>query len=386
MLNYSQVLLFTTLFTNLILGQNTVPRPDHVVVLIEENHAYSQVIGSVAAPYINSLTRDLKAALFTAFDAATHTSQPNYIMLFSGSNQGVTNDNVPATWPFTTANFGSNLIAAGFTFVGYSEDLPSAGSNATSSGQYARKHNPWVNWQGSGVNGIPPAANQHLTALPTDFSRLPALCFIIPNMNNDMHNGSDPNTITTADNWLKSKLDGYIQWAKTHNSLFILTWDEDDNTPTNQIATLLIGEKVQAGTYTQILNHYNLLRTREDMFGLHYCGARASATSIDFCWARPSGISPGSPIKHTSALELGQNYPNPFNPSTRITYTLKTAGMVKITVFDIMGRVVSTLVNESQDQGAHSVVFNADKLAGGLYFYTLQTGSSSVTAKLTLLK
>ena len=67
-------------------GANGVPRPDHVVIVIEENHSYSEIIGSSAAPYINSLAA--QGALFTQSHATTHPSQPNYLHLFSGSNQG----------------------------------------------------------------------------------------------------------------------------------------------------------------------------------------------------------------------------------------------------------------------------------------------------------
>src|SRR5262245_57648456 len=64
-----------------------LPRPDHVVIVIEENHSFSQIIGSPAAPYINSLAQ--QGALFTQSFATTHPSQPNYIQLFSGGTQGV---------------------------------------------------------------------------------------------------------------------------------------------------------------------------------------------------------------------------------------------------------------------------------------------------------
>ena len=66
---------------------NGVPRPDHVVIVIEENHSYGEIIGSSFAPYINSLAT--RGALFTQSYAITHPSQPNYLDLFSGSNQGV---------------------------------------------------------------------------------------------------------------------------------------------------------------------------------------------------------------------------------------------------------------------------------------------------------
>src|SRR5215475_3754205 len=98
-----------------------VTPPDHIVIVIEENHSFSSIIGSSQAPYINGLAN--QGALFTQSFAVTHPSQPNYLALFSGSTQGITNDSCPHT--FAGDNLGHQLIAAGLTFAGYSESLPS---------------------------------------------------------------------------------------------------------------------------------------------------------------------------------------------------------------------------------------------------------------------
>jgi acid phosphatase len=121
-------------------AQTGVPRPDHVVMVIEENHAYDEIMGNTAAPYINSLAR--QGALFTASFGVSHPSQPNYLALFSGSTQGITDDGCPDS--FTGSNLASELIAAGLTFGGYSEDMPSVGYTGCEYLAYARKHNPWV--------------------------------------------------------------------------------------------------------------------------------------------------------------------------------------------------------------------------------------------------
>ena len=110
---------------------NGVPRPDHVVIVIEENHSYSEIIGSSAAPYINSLAA--QGALFTQSYAITHPSQPNYLDIFSGFNQGVTDDSCPHY--FSTDNLGLYLLNASLTFAGYSEGLPSVGSTVCTSGE-----------------------------------------------------------------------------------------------------------------------------------------------------------------------------------------------------------------------------------------------------------
>src|SRR6185295_18830333 len=103
------------------------PTPDHVVIVIEENHSASQIIGSPNAPYMNALAAG--GANLTRCFALTHPSQPNYLQFFSGANQGITGNTVPAPGsPFSTRNLGAALIAAGRTFAGYSEDLPAVGS------------------------------------------------------------------------------------------------------------------------------------------------------------------------------------------------------------------------------------------------------------------
>lgn len=83
---------------------------------------------------------------------------------------------------------------------------------------------------------------------------------------------------------------------------------------------------------------------------------------------------------------LSQNYPNPFNPSTIISYTLETKGMVHLTVYDILGREVTVLVNENQNAGPHKVAFSGTGLTSGVYFYRLLTADGVTTKKMVLLK
>lgn len=261
-------------------GPPHLSRPDHIVVVVEENHSYSQIIDSPDAPYINSLAA--QGAVFTQSFGITHPSKPNYLAFFSGSTQGITDNSCPHT--MTTPNLGHALLEAGLTFAGYSEDLPSVGSLICIAGDYARKHNPWVNWQDSQVHGLPATINQPMTSFPTHFSRLPTVSMIVPNQVNDMHHGKDPETIQRGDRWLKDNLEAYVQWAQQHNSLLIVTWDEDNKKENNRIATLFIGPMVQAGRYDQRINHYNVLRTIEDLYGLPHSGASAEASPINNIW------------------------------------------------------------------------------------------------------
>lgn len=85
-------------------------------------------------------------------------------------------------------------------------------------------------------------------------------------------------------------------------------------------------------------------------------------------------------------FQLSQNYPNPFNPSTIISYQLPVRSSVMLKIYDVLGREVATLVNGEKPAGTYSVNFNASELAGGIYFYRLQTGTLSETKKLTVLK
>jgi hypothetical protein len=266
--------LFLTVITS---GQ---VRPLHTVILILENHSFSQIAGNAQAPYINALLNDNHTATLTQSFALTHPSQPNYIMLYSGSSQGVTDNNVPSNLPFTTPNLGASLIQAGFTFTGYSEDLPSVGYTDVSSGGYVRKHNPWVNWQDAATNGIPSASNRPFTDFPSDFSQLPTVSIVVPNLAHDIHDG----TVADCDAWIQNNLGSYIEWCKINNGLFILTFDEDDFTATNQILTFFTGANIKAGSYNQKITHYNLLRTIEELYTLPYIGASADSSAIKNIW------------------------------------------------------------------------------------------------------
>lgn len=257
-----------------------LPRPDHIVMVIEENYSYSQMIDSPNAPYINRLAA--QGAVFTQSFGITYPSQPNYLALFSGSTQGIDDNSCPHT--FTTPNLGQALLAAGLTFAGYSEDLPSMGSLVCRMGLYERKHNPWANWQNSITNGIPATANLPMTSFPTEYSKLPTVSVIVPNQANDMHNGKGPEAIQAGDRWLQEHLDAYVQWAQQHNSLLIVTWDEDNKKENNRILTLFVGPMVQAGRYEQRITHYNVLRTLEDLYGLSHAGASADAAPITQIW------------------------------------------------------------------------------------------------------
>ncbi|MFE9834421.1 alkaline phosphatase family protein [Streptomyces sp. NPDC005551] len=251
-----------------------VPTPDHVVVVVFENHAYSQVINSSSAPYINSL-RAGGANLSQSY-AETHPSQPNYFALFSGSTQGITSDSCYTPAFSSAPNLASELIAAGKSWASFNEGLPSQGSTTCSSGRYARKHNPWF-----GFRNVPTSTAKTFAQFPTDYATLPQVSFVVPDLCSDMHDCS----VSTGDTWLKNKLGAYATWARTHNSLLVVTFDEDNRLSGNRIPTVLYGQQVTAGaTSSTTYNHYDLLRTLEDMHGLPHAGNAASAKDITGIW------------------------------------------------------------------------------------------------------
>jgi phospholipase C len=269
----------------------TLPHYDHIVIVMDENKSYTQIMGTPAdAPYINSLAT--QGANMTGMYAETHPSQPNYLALFSGSMQGVTDDSTPSSL-FTTPNLFHDLGAKGLSFCSYQETLPSVGFNGdsytlnSSLNEYVRKHNPVANWASAtpGTNQVPLSENQPYTSFPSsgNYASLPTVSFVVPNEQNDMHDG----TIIQGDQWMQANMDSYAQWAKTHNSLLIFTMDENDGSPGNGIPTILVGQGIVPGNYSESVNHYNLLRTIEDMYGLPYDGLAAESSDITDVFATP---------------------------------------------------------------------------------------------------
>ncbi len=264
--------------TSGVAGVAGLPRPDHVVVVVMENHGLDQVVGNPAAPYLNQLAN--QGALFTQASAVTHPSEPNYLALFSGDTQGVTDDGCP--YSFGTPNLARQLLDAGLGFALYAEGLPRSGDPVCSAGEYARKHNPVPDF-----TDLPAQLSQPFRAFGPDhpdhpdYTALPQVSFVVPNLCDDMHDCP----VAAGDAWLRSKLDGYRRWAATHHSLLVVTWDEDeDNSPANRIPLIMTGQMVRPGRYAEPVDHYRLLRTLEDMFGLGHLGHAIPRTPITDTW------------------------------------------------------------------------------------------------------
>ena len=244
----------------------TPPRPDHVVIVVLENHSYSQVANE---PYLTSLRA--KSAVMTNSHGVTHPSQPNYLALWAGKTLA-TDNSCPHT--FSAESLGSQLLKSGRSVIGYSESLPYAGYLGCGSGDYARKHNPLANFTSTRIS----SRNKPFSAFPSDFSKLPRVALVVPNLQNDMHDGS----VARGDAWLKANIGPYATWALTHNSLLVVTWDENDGSAGNQILTLFEGQQVVAGRYGQYVNHYSVLHTIEAAFGLAPLGV--AATPLTNIW------------------------------------------------------------------------------------------------------
>ena len=251
-----------------------VPTPAHVVIVIEENKAGPGIIGNKSAPYINALANN--GALMTQSFAVTHPSEPNYLALFAGSTFGLSSDACPVN-AGAAPNLASELLAAGYSFGGFSEDLPSVGSTACVATRYARKHVPWANF-----TNVPAANSMSFSAFNArpDYTSLPTVSFVIPNLDNDMHDG----TIAQGDGWLQANLSPYANWAKANNSVLIVTWDEDDGGDNNQIPTIFYGAGIRTGNYGVSISHYNVLSTLEQMYGLPKTGLAADAPPIGDIW------------------------------------------------------------------------------------------------------
>jgi acid phosphatase len=249
-----------------------LPRPDHIVIVVEENRGYSKIIGNPVAPYINALAQ--RGVLFTHSYGITHPSQPNYLTLFSGTTRGISSNACPLE--LKGENLGGALIEKGLSFVSYSESLPEAGYEGCMYGAYMRKHNPAANWKELA------ASNQPFKAFPQDFSKLPTVSLVVPDQRNDMHDGS----IEQGDAWLAQNIEQYAKWAMSHNSLLIVTFDEDNGREGNHIATIFVGEMVKPGKSEQRINHYTLLRTLSEMYSLAILGESKEQQPITGVWKK----------------------------------------------------------------------------------------------------
>lgn len=134
------------------------------------------------------------------------------------------------------------------------------------------------------------------------------------------------------------------------------------------------------GTTTEVQNY--LFRDEDLLAGSYIYRLKQIDYDGTFAYSHEVEVE----IDQPSVFVLNQNYPNPFNPSTNIKYSIPAAGIVTLKVYDLLGREVSTLVNEQQQAGTFDVVFDGSNLASGVYYYQLKAGELTATKKLMLTK
>src|SRR3954451_5742424 len=245
-------------------------RYDHVVWVVMENHSFTQIIGSSAAPYINHSAAP--CGQVANYRAVSHPSLPNYIAMTSGGTQGIHDDLGPWLHRPDAASIFSQAGSGGWRAL--EESMPS-NCEHDNTGKYAVRHNPaayYRNIRGQcGEQDVPLGATPNLSARFT---------FVTPNLCNDTHDCS----VQTGDSWLRGflpKVFASRQYRAGRTALF-LTWDEDDNSTGNHIATLVVAPSVPKGTRSATaFTHYSLLRTTEELLGLRpLLGQAASARSM----------------------------------------------------------------------------------------------------------
>jgi acid phosphatase len=128
------------------------------------------------------------------------------------------------------------------------------------------------------------AVERNLSDFPSDFTQLPTVSFVVPNLDHDMHDGS----VRDGETWLKDHLGVYAEWAKAHNSLLIVTFDESDDKSIgkddNHIPTIFYGDHVRPGRYAERVTHYSVLSTLLTMYGLQPFAEAAMTPPIRAIW------------------------------------------------------------------------------------------------------
>jgi hypothetical protein len=251
-----------------------IPAADHVFLVVLENHAFNQVIGSPFMPYLNSLATQHSMA--TNYFANTHPSIGNYFMLTTGNIE--TNDDA-FTGTVSSDSIPRAFAAAGKTWKAYMESLPSVGYTGGDVYPYFKHHNPFAYMTDVLGSSAETANVVPFTQLASDgnASTLPNFAFIAPNAEDDAHDcptgGSaclDTDKLTAADNWLKTHIDPLIQSPALANSVFIIVFDEsldvDIVNGGGQVAMVMAGSHVKAGfKSTTLYQHQSTLRLVLDL-------------------------------------------------------------------------------------------------------------------------
>ncbi|MFL6314305.1 MAG: alkaline phosphatase family protein [Terriglobales bacterium] len=271
----------------------TFPAADHVFLVVLENHAFSQVIGSPFMPYLNSLAA--QHSLATNYFANTHPSIGNYFMLTTG-NIETNNDAFPGT--VSSDSIPRAFASAGKTWKAYMESLPSVGYTGGDVYPYFKHHNPFAYMTDVLGSSAETANLTPFTQLASDMSAgaLPNFAFIAPNAEDDAHDcptgGSaclDTDKLAAADNWLKNNIDPLIKSPALANSVFIIVFDESLDVDVvnggGKIAWVMAGSHVKSAfKSTTTYQHQSTLRLIMDLLGVadHPGNSSTAATMLEF--------------------------------------------------------------------------------------------------------
>jgi acid phosphatase len=266
-------------------GASGVPRVGKIVVIVLENKDADEVLGNPAAPFFGDLAR--RYAMLSDYHAIDHPSLPNYLALVSGSTHGVESD--CARCLIYAPNLVDELTAAGKSWKGYFEGLPRPGFTGEWGRRYSKAVNPFVHFRDlvsspSRLARVVPLAQFHddLTE-----GKLPDFSFIAPNLCHDMHNCP----VAIGDEWLRDFLPRLLGSSQFERGVVFIVFDEGRHGDTagggGHVPAVVLGEPVRPGSVVSTpLDHYSLLRTIEDAWGLPHLGFSADAPPITGIWRR----------------------------------------------------------------------------------------------------
>lgn len=263
--------------TQLSVAHSDVPLPNfsHIFVIVMENKERGAIVGNHDAAYINQLAAQFGQA--NHFYGTTHPSLPNYLAMTGGDTFGITSD---CTDCFVAAdNLAIQLENGGRSWKAYVEGMPSPCFVGDAPPDYRQKHNPFIYYDNVRQN---PTRCDHIvpfTQLAADLqaNTLPDFVWISPNMCHSMHDCD----IGTGDAWLKTWVSQILAspaWQR--DGVLFITFDEGKGpagcctyAAGGQIDTLVISPLVQPGFASDTpYNHYSLLRTIEEVWGLPLLG------------------------------------------------------------------------------------------------------------------
>jgi phospholipase C len=253
----------------------------HVILIMEENHSYSQVIGP--EPYQTSLAKACGVA--ADYTGITYPSLPNYIALTSGAipSSIAGKDCLPSG---TCVSSSPSIFSQVASWKVFAESMPSNCSKQNSSnGLYVPRHTGapyYTTLKNCSTNDVPlgtASSGAFVSALSS--GSLPAFSLVAPNTTDDAHGGCE----SCADNWLKTWIPKIIASPAYQNgsTAIFITYDSDNKSAANHVATLVIAPSVVPGTCSKLaFTHYSLLRTEEDILGITtHLGAAATAAPME---------------------------------------------------------------------------------------------------------